>query len=932
MTAAKNYDDEDEDYDDEYEVKKPICPPCSVIFKRIKKRVVKILDSIYYIISMLIVTLYILFVSDIQSAFLTNEFDDTLTNLQVLCLALFVAELMLNCIFFDNYNWTFYFWLDLISTISLITEIDFMFNGIIDLLDSSGDETNSTTGSNGSNQQKTTAKFTKATKTMKVTRIVRIVRIIRLIRIVKLYKTAMLARKRLEETRLKMIQEEARKEEEQIKEKDGKFLFKDKKIKNDNFILNKKRKAIRDKGKKFSKFSAGKKNFQLAKEERKIEILKLRENNLIEEFENNKDLNIDEEELKRKEQEGDDGEEDYDKPEEKKEDITKESNLSKLISESITKKVIILILGMVVGMPFFDSGIYVDSEQAYYPRMIAEYLEKYIDYKNTPNFNFEKTNLILQKYIETESDPSFPIINITYNEELYYKNNSINSSLLRDDEVRMTNGTDFEVIVYYSMQKDTKLTGLLDILKTIFIGGLIVYAAITLEDDVKTLVLGPMEIIIEIIEMVSKDPQKAKNPENFKSGIKNLVNNIEVEDSKDKKLAQRKKDYEKYEVVKVQQSIIKISTLLVVGFGDAGCEMIKTIIGENNEIDLLKKGKKIKAIFSFCNIVNLDKIVEVTQDKSSLYVNRISDYVHTATDKFGGTINKNTGNEIFCVWNFKTLKEFKQGKLYNKDVKQMADLALCSIFESIVQIKSRKKITEWRFDEDINKVFKKFESNLEFGLHIGGAIEGIIGSKSKLEATYLSRNVSIAHKILELTKVYGVEILLTDSFYTQLSEEMKEVCRLIDVIKLKDTSTYFKLYTVDLNSELPINDEEDQIDALPHKERQLKHLTKKERIRKFLNGSTGGKDNKISSYSFSKQGYKDLLSSTIPADFFRFFDKGINDYIIGDWKSAKSNFEQCNTYYAYDKPLKFIYNYMKQFKFKAPKKGPNRWQGKRELP
>ena len=56
-----------------------------------------------------------------------------------------------------------------------------------------------------------------------------------------------------------------------------------------------------------------------------------------------------------------------------------------------------------------------------------------------------------------------------------------------------------------------------------------------------------------------------------------------------------------------------------------------------------------------------------------------------------------------------------------------------------------------------------------FGLHIGWAIEGAIGSISKIDASYLSPNVNLANRLEEATHHYGIFHLVSGPFYRLLS-------------------------------------------------------------------------------------------------------------------------------------------------------------------
>lgn len=56
-----------------------------------------------------------------------------------------------------------------------------------------------------------------------------------------------------------------------------------------------------------------------------------------------------------------------------------------------------------------------------------------------------------------------------------------------------------------------------------------------------------------------------------------------------------------------------------------------------------------------------------------------------------------------------------------------------------------------------------------FGLHVGWAIEGAIGSEHKIDVSYLSPNVNLASRLEAATKQFGVSILLSGDFAGLLS-------------------------------------------------------------------------------------------------------------------------------------------------------------------
>ena len=52
-----------------------------------------------------------------------------------------------------------------------------------------------------------------------------------------------------------------------------------------------------------------------------------------------------------------------------------------------------------------------------------------------------------------------------------------------------------------------------------------------------------------------------------------------------------------------------------------------------------------------------------------------------------------------------------------------------------------------------------------FGLHVGWAIEGAIGSIYKIDASYLSPNVNMASRLEAATKQFGVQLLISGDLF-----------------------------------------------------------------------------------------------------------------------------------------------------------------------
>lgn len=60
-------------------------------------------------------------------------------------------------------------------------------------------------------------------------------------------------------------------------------------------------------------------------------------------------------------------------------------------------------------------------------------------------------------------------------------------------------------------------------------------------------------------------------------------------------------------------------------------------------------GKKIVAVFGFCDIRNFTDTTEVLQEEIMIFVNTIAQVVHNTVDSFNGSANKNVGDAFLLV-------------------------------------------------------------------------------------------------------------------------------------------------------------------------------------------------------------------------------------------------------------------------------------------
>lgn len=134
-------------------------------------------------IFMTIVTVYALFGDDIKVAAFTKNADETFNYITSIALGCFVVEISINSLSQVGYFNSFYFWLDIISTVSLITDISWIWTQIIGEQDDYS--------ANTAEQAGQLARAGRGARIgTRAGRITRVIRLVRLIRIGRLWKQA----------------------------------------------------------------------------------------------------------------------------------------------------------------------------------------------------------------------------------------------------------------------------------------------------------------------------------------------------------------------------------------------------------------------------------------------------------------------------------------------------------------------------------------------------------------------------------------------------------------------------------------------------------------------------------------------------------------------------------------------------------------------
>ena len=532
-------------------------------------------------------------------------------------------------------------------------------------------------------------------------------------------------------------------------------------------------------------------------------------------------------------------------------------------------------------------------------------------------FDIFKTQQELSPYpvLEAKIGPTFTYIDIDYDEKDYRKLELYIYDTKSDDE------NINKVHVVFDNTYTIHLLSKLNMLKTTINCLVLVLGMISFNYSTKKLAIEPIKKMTQKVKNLSINPIAA------------LQQNMDMDS---KNVNQNKSG--PLETNLLEKTVTKICGLLALGFGEAGAEIISTVLKEGVEADMnpMIPGKKIMAIYGFCDIRNFTDTTEVLQEKVMIFVNEVAEIVHEISAEYMGSANKNIGDAFLLVWKINPrytkkvydpkTKEVNLTLLNIREVNQIMDMALIAFIKIIIEIRRSKKLFIYSMNKELNERMPNYSVKLGFGLHVGYSIEGAIGSMFKIDASYLSPNVDMAGGIQEKTKDYGKELILSDQFVSYLSPETRKVVRQLD--QFKD----YKIYTVDMDlsdiypEECKISKtKKENITDLDVKMRKIKE--KRDKANERYNDVIHNKYNIWDKYKESLEFIN--VRRRYTDKFFEESNLGFQDYINGDWQSAKIHFEQAKKALNSDSKNEPSIDNLLKFMAKTDYKAGEDWHGYR---
>ena len=88
----------------------------------------KFLASAKWNIAIVFMTFYVLFIDDIRALTINPAYDLEIDVSLFLCIGVFIIEILLNMLVNVEYRWNFFFWIDVISTLTILLDTQYFTN------------------------------------------------------------------------------------------------------------------------------------------------------------------------------------------------------------------------------------------------------------------------------------------------------------------------------------------------------------------------------------------------------------------------------------------------------------------------------------------------------------------------------------------------------------------------------------------------------------------------------------------------------------------------------------------------------------------------------------------------------------------------------------------------------------------------------------
>lgn len=597
---------------------------------------------------------------------------------------------------------------------------------------------------------------------------------------------------------------------------------------------------------------------------------------------------------------------------------TPTSKVGEHLSEKTTRRVVTMVLIMLFAVPALQEDVYDTT-----PMLGLKDLE---NLANTPSSVTQaQFDAAVESFKNYDAHPDGREWKVMFLEvkgdkfSVYFKDGDVGS--YRKVELESVYISE-NALALLSNREASRTGALYNILLTIFVCFLLSVGALLFSKDANALVIAPIERMVGIIEKLRENPLPKKTYGLDASSTSGSL-----------------------ETGVLENTLEKLTGLLQVGFGEAGSTIIQKNINSDGELDPMVDGKRMLAIFGFCTIRNFQRINEVLGEDTLLFVNEIADLVHSEVHRLGGAANRNLGDSFLLVWRMpqliptEELQDLLQKHMDNprdaheiedispvqmmavREAQRLANQALSAFIRVLCGIKANSgRFQKFNNHAKLREAIPDFQVSMGCGLHLGWAIEGAIGSKYKIDASYLSPHVNTCARLMAASRQYNVQLLMSESFASVLSSTARHRCRLIDRAAVKGSKEPRRLYTFDINHSMVKKG-----DLTSRKTAGVISMQRSDIERRRVEFKATAANSVLA--DFERDALLVALRGSTPKEFRRLYEKGVDAYLEGRWQEAEEHLSSAMRFKPDDGPAQTLLTFMARHDNKAPED----WKGYRTL-
>jgi len=490
---------------------------------------------------------------------------------------------------------------------------------------------------------------------------------------------------------------------------------------------------------------------------------------------------------------------------------------------------------------------------------------------------------------------------------------------------------EYHIAFWFDIRPFIRQESILGLITTVFVLVLLISGSVWFMNGSNKLLVHPLEAMMTRVKEIQQNPMNAMkmSDEEFKAEQREKVNRHLTRKYVMSSFCERLQSgwcegptQELMETSILEKTIIKLGSLLVLGFGEAGCKIISQNLAGGNtvEVDAMIPGELVHCIIGVARIRDFSAATEVLQSKIMTFVNQIAEIVHGVASEFHAAPNRNSGDVFLLIW--------RDSENVDGSTTRLAELSLLACAKMLAALHRSPVLATYRAHPGLqNRLGKNSQVTMSFGLHSGWAVEGAVGSEFKIDASYVSPNVTVAYSVEAATRAFRVSLMISQAVTEWCGPGFLSKLRCIDCVHVAGSREPMELFVMDLDYRCVRVEEQERSDK---KNPVVWNTRIRFKARQFL--ETEKKSTLSSDYNpyeaFNSDKVIFAMRRRYTVDFFQLFNAGYQNYKEGEWEVASTMLSGTKACIGYeDGPSEALLRFMASHSLQAPKT----WNGIREF-